>query len=820
MKKFQVFGVRTKEETQREIKHKLLAREAASEGMVLLKNDGILPLKPQRIGLFGGGSRMTVKGGSGSGEVNERHSVSIEEGLKSAGFTFETLYMDRYEKKFNDDIKAWRDEVDKAIEKFNLFTTMKMFNEINNHPKPLPCCTKVLEDEIDKDVDVAIYVLSRQAGEGHDRKYEKGDYLLSDIEIESLKLISSHYKKLILIINSGGPVDLTVLDEVNINALIYIGQPGMEGGNAFADILTGNVNPSGKLTDTWAYKYEDYPSYNTYSHMNGNLDEEEYYEGIYVGYRYFSTFNKKPRFPFGFGLSYTSFETKFLEGNINKETVDLTFSIKNIGNKFKGKEVVQVYVRKPSTKIDCEKFSLASFNKTKLLDVGETQILRLDFNIQSLAIFDSKTHQFMVQEGEYGVYYGNNVEELRPALVIIVKKDIVLEKVLQILDKKLTFEDLTSDREPASYDANLPRLVLDDRSVKTKTHTVYEQAFNTKVKSILSKLKKKEKIMLVVGGGYKLKSYNAVMGAAGRTNTELLSKGIPNIILSDGPAGINVTQATVILKNGAPRFPEDVPEMWKWGWLRKFSFVAKAKPGKGTPSYRFMTAWPSETVQAQTWNTELLKEIGKAIGVEMIESGVSVWLAPGMNIHRNPLCGRNFEYYSEDPLISGKMAASITKGVQSIGGVGVSIKHFCCNNQEDNRYAVSENVSQRALREIYLRGFRIAIEEGKPWTVMSCYNKVDGTYVCNSRELLTNVLRNEWNYDGLVMSDWSAVDKASYAEAINAGNDLIMPGNEQIVKKLKKQDKNGELEEDKLNISTLRVLDLIFKSAVNKDFKK
>ena len=317
---------------------------------------------------------------------------------------------------------------------------------------------------------------------------------------------------------------------------------------------------------------------------------------------------------------------------------------------------------------------------------------------------------------------------------------------------------------------------------------------------------------------YSIRCYNNVMGAAGRTCTKLLKKGIPNIVLADGPAGLNVNQSTTVMPDGTPRYPDGLPKDWQWGWLNKVGPLLKGKPGKGKTVYRYMTAWPSETLLAQSWNTELLEEVGRAIGTEMLEIGVSVWLAPGLNIHRNPLCGRNFEYYSEDPLVSGKMAAAITRGVQSMGGVGVAQKHYCCNNQEDNRTGVSANVSQRALREIYLRAFRIAVTEGKPWTVMSSYNRVNVKYVCNSFDFCTRVLRQEWGFKGLVMSDWNATEQCSYAEAINAGNDLIMPGTSAVAKKLHKDLDTGVLRRDALNLSAGRVLELIFKSDTCKEF--
>ncbi len=820
MAKYQVFGATSPEVSQREKDHWDLARRAASEGFVLLKNDGVLPLAPCPIGLYGTGSRFTVKGGSGSGEVNGRHSVTIEEGLKNAGFTFNTLYMERLEKKFTADINAWKDEVNKAIKCYNIFTTMKMFDEIHRHPKPLPSCTPVREDELDHTTDTAIYVLSRQAGEGQDRDNKKGDYQLSDVEAESLKLLSQNYKKLILIINCGSSVDLSVLDEIRIDAVLFFGQGGMQGGNALADVLTGKRTPCGKLTDTWAMKYDDYPSYNTYSHLKGNVEHEEYYEGIYVGYRYFETFHKKVRFPFGYGLSYTTFDHKADSISLNGTVLTLKASVTNTGKQYSGREILQVYVRKPNGRIDTESIDLVAFGKTKTLNPSESVELTLSFDLHDMSVFDESQASFVLLKGEYGVYLGTSAEEIKPVAVIDLDEEITLERVSLVNNRELTFKDLKSETETREYDSSLPRFKADSSAFTLITHQTYKPQFSDKIKNILSGLGDKEKTMLAVGGAYKLKSYNAVMGAAGRTNTELLNKGIPNIIMSDGPAGLNVTPKVVILKNGAMRFIDEVPEEWQWGWIKKFGFIAKADPKKGRPAYRYMTAWPNETLQAQTWDVSLLEEIGRAVGREMLEIGVSIWLAPGMNIHRNPLCGRNFEYYSEDPLISGKMAAAITKGVQSMGGVGVSVKHFCCNNQEDNRYANSSNVSQRALREVYLRAFHIAVTEGKPWTVMSCYNLVNGTYVCNSRELVTGVLRDEWGFDGLVMSDWSACDKATYYGAINAGNDLIMPGNEQIQKKLLQELKEGKVDRTALDISVSRVLELIFKSEVNKNFNK
>lgn len=770
MKRFQFFGAMSPEESQREKEHRALARRAAAAGIVLLKNDGVLPMQPGKIALYGPGSRMTVKGGAGSGDVHERYSVSIEQGLQNAGFTFpNTLWMDRFEAKYKADVAKWKAGVEESIRGYGPIRTMQMFIKIGEQPMPYPTCAPIQGDELTDETDTAIYVLSRQAGEGYDRRVEKGDYLFSDVEKESLKKLSAHYKKLILVLNCGSVIDLSILDETRIDAVLFYGQAGTEGGNALADILTGKDCPSGRLTDTWAVRYEDYPAADTFGHRNGDLENEEYREGIYVGYRWFEKNGIRPRYPFGYGLSYTTFSKKV--STVSDRAAVVT--VQNTGN-MAGRETVLLFVQKPDGKIDHEKRCLVAFAKTGNLAPGESETITVSFDLEQIAIFDEEKHAFLLEAGSYILYMGN---------------------------------------EPCG------NFSLSEERVYPITRVKHEEMHSGHVSKLLASLTDREKCLLVTGGGYPLRAYNQVMGAAGRTCTSLLKKGVPNIVLSDGPAGLNVVPKVAIQKSGLPGYPDGLPEDWRWGWLKNTEGFLKRFMGKGTPVYRYMTAWPSETVLAQSFDTELMEEVGRSVGREMKEIGVSVWLAPGLNIHRNPLCGRNFEYYSEDPIVSGKMAAAVTRGVQSMGGVGVSIKHFCCNNQEDNRMRVSANVSERALREIYLRGFEIAIKEGKPWTVMSSYNRVNGKYVCNTEELLTNVLRDEWNFKGLVMSDWNATDQCSYAEAIHAGNDLIMPGTKGVAKTLYNDLKAGKLDRAALNRSAVRVLEMIFASETCKDFQ-
>ncbi len=821
MEKFRVYGVATKEETQREKEHKALARKAAAEGMVLLKNDGILPLQPGKIALYGTGARMTVKGGRGSGDVQERHSVSIEEGLLGAGFSFPTAtWMDRFEEKHKLDVDAWRTALDERTKRYSPFKVMDMFIMIGEHPMPLPTCAPVLREDLTTDTDTAVYVLSRQAGEGDDRRVEKGDYLLSDMERDSLRLLSAHYQKLILILNCGGALDLSVLDDadIRIDALLYCGQPGMAGGNAVADVLTGRVTPSGRLTATWARQYADYPCAETFGHRNEDLAQENYEEGIYVGYRWFTATGSKPRFPFGFGLSYTDFSQELLEITADNGAITCRVQVQNTGKKYAGRQVVQLYLAKPSGVYDVEPISLAAFAKTKTLAPQESETLTLSFDLRQQAVFSEAKSAFLLPAGKYGLLLGESSASCTACAVLTLSDEVELETAQAVNAHALCFADYKAAPAATPYDTALPRVALTATDFAQASKAPIAEQCSTKVQALLAKLTPQEKIALVTGGGYAIRCFNNVMGAAGRTATDLLKKGIPNIVLADGPAGLNVNQSTLVMRDGSPRYPDGLPQDWQWGWLKHMGWLMKGNPKKGRQVYRYMTAWPNATLQAQTWDCDLVQEIGVAIGKEMLEIGVSVWLAPGFNIQRNPLCGRNFEYYAEDPLVSGKMAAAITRGVQSAGGVGVSVKHFCCNNQEDNRMEVSANVSQRALREIYLRAYRIAVTEGDPWTVMSSYNRVNGLHTVNSPDLLNRVLREEWGYGGLVMSDWNAAEQCSYAAAINAGNDLIMPGTKDVRKALEQARKDGTLNPDALDRSAARVLTMIFNSATAEGF--
>ncbi len=820
MEKFRIFSSSSPAESQREIEHRALARRAAAEGMVLLKNEGVLPLKERKIALFGAGARMTVRGGSGSGDVRERYSVNIEQGLRNAGYEISNpLWLDRFDQQYHKEKDVWRAGIEHKIKGYGPFRVQKMFDIIHRIPFRFPIGERIREDELTGEARTAIYVVARQAGESNDRRLEKGDFLLADVEYENIKCLAGHYERLLLVINCGGLIDLSRLDDIpNIGAVLFFGQGGTEGGNAFADLVSGKVSPCGKLVDTWGMEYADYPSADTYSYLNGNLDDEDYREGIYIGYRYFDAFDICPRYEFGYGLSYTTFEQQVTEITLDQTKVTLQVTVTNTGHSFAGKEVIQAYLQKPISRLDHEKKSLAAFAKTRLLKPGDQTQISLSFDLRDQASYDSDSASWLLEAGEYGLFVGQSSRNNTLSAIIVLDEDIVTEKAGNISPLKRDFSDLKPSFTPNRYDSTFPRLRVSSDSVECLVHRYQMPAINPspKVQEALARLMNEELAALCVGGGEFGISYNYTPGAAGRTTTSLLKKGIPNINFSDGPAGLNVIPELVITRSGSMRYLNGLPEDWNWGFLKLLAPFLKGKPQQGRAVYQYMTAWPAVTLQAQTWDVELLEEIGQAIGKEMLEIGVTLWLAPGMNIHRNPLCGRNFEYYSEDPLVSGKMAAAVTKGVQSYPGVGVTMKHFCCNNQEDNRERVSANVSERALREIYLRGFRYMVTEAKPWAVMTSYNKVNGVYTPNSHDLLTKVLRNEWGFAGLVMTDWNATgdDKGSHERCPAAGNDLIMPGNKAARKALSTAMQAGRLDPQDVQRSAANVLQVIFSSAV------
>lgn len=779
-----LYGTVSPEPNELELKNRALARKAAAEGFVLLKNEGgALPLKSKKIALYGMGARKTVKGGLGSGSVEERYSVNIEDGLKNAGFEITTQnWLDDYDAEYDSTYQEYHDMVEEKVA--GLTNPMEIIPLAHSFVYRYPSGRTITQADVaESGTDTAVYVLMRQAGEGNDRKLEQGDYTITDTERENLNTVAKAYAHTILIINVGGFIDLGFLDEIDgIDAVVLFMQGGEEGGNALADVLSGRVNFSGKLADTIPMKYEDIPFGDEFSYLNGDLDNEYYKEGIYVGYRCFDSFQKPVRYPFGFGLSYTSFtvETKSVE--LDGTTLRLRVQVANAGT-VAGKEVVQVYLSAPQNARPREYQRLVCFGKTEELAPGASQIVDLSFDLTEGASYDEAAAAWVLDGGTYAVRVGNSSRDTAVAAAVELSRSVAVRLCRNCCVPVDELPDFAPEAVRAwTVPDGVPVLTADPAAFRTEAvdYTEPWPEETAQEKAILDSLTTQEQAWLLQGGALRNPPAGAldIPGAGGKTATALLSKGIRNVVFSDGPAGVNICRKVKVLPDG--RFAAaEVPERYNWGMLAK-GMAAQIARLEGETVYRYATAWPVELLLAQSWNAPLLEEVGAAVAEELRAFGITVWLAPGMNIHRNPLGGRTFEYYSEDPVLTGKMAAALTRGVQSCPGVGVSVKHFCCNNTEDNRNGISANVSERALREIYLKGFEIAVREAQPWTVMSSYNRLNHIYTANRYDLLTDILRCEWGFEGLVMTDWGSTNEKAGApeDCAPAGNDLIMPGSD------------------------------------------
>ena len=828
MKERSYSGVTCNAEREYEKEHRALARRCAAEGMVLLKNDGgILPLREkQRIALYGSGASKTIKGGTGSGDVNERAVISILSGLKNAGLTVTTEeWIASYDVEYETEKNKWKEHIWQQAEEagndmmkfFDIYCNTKFVIPVGAAPKKT-------------DTDTALYVISRVAGEGADRFFAENDYLLSVAEKNRLSEISACYKNIIVILNTGGPMDLSFLEEFpKIQALVYMLQPGMEAGNALADVLLGKITPCGKLTDSLAFSYQDYPGAKTFSHNNGNVESECYEEGIYVGYRYFDSFDKKVRYPFGFGMSYTDFSIQTEDVRLycdeqGKMRIEAAVRVKNEGS-CKGKEVVQVYVSLPVGRLEKEYRRLAAFGKTKELMPGEAQTFALSFPLYALSSYDEGLPGWVLEHGTYGIWVGNSIADAALVAKMQADQDAVFEKTQQICVQQENIKELSLPEKirQERYEAwlamaeehNVKTLFLDTEHIKAETVSYGKEELTPQsVCALVETLSEEQRIALVIGDPKKGQGSNlgaagvTVPGSAGETSDAAKEEGIAGIVLADGPAGLRLNTSYQVEKGEIVAMPFEASI--------EHGFLCRDEAEKkGTTYYQYCTAFPIGTLLAQTWDIDLLERVGAAVGEEMQEFGVTLWLAPGMNLHRNPLCGRNFEYYSEDPLLSGMMAAAMTNGVQSEPGCGTTIKHFACNNQEDNRMHSNSIVSERTLREIYLKGFEIAVKSSQPMAIMTSYNKINGVHSANNYDLCTKAARDEWGFAGIIMTDWTTTNNGqdcTAAGCIRAGNDLIMPGMPMDAESIKTSLKEGTLTQEELEKCVKRLTRLVLLS--------
>ena len=793
----------TNQTSEREVRNAQLSKEAAEEGMVLLENENqALPLaQGSKAALFGTGSYGTIKGGTGSGDVYNRYTISVYDALTSTYNISNMAWWGEYLKTFEEKkAQASEEKKDNDYVKY----TQGRFGGADSF---LAIDQALTQSDMDKakagGVMTAFYTVSRVSGEGADRTIGKGDYELSEVEYNNIKLIAKNFDKCVVLLNVGGVVDTKFFSEIEgVDGLVLMSQAGMEGGNALADILTGKTTPSGKLTDTWAKNYSDYPAATTIGDNDGDNKQEDYKEGIYVGYRYFDTFNITPAYEFGYGKSYTSFDVEPLTVAADENNVSVTVNVTNTGDTYSGKEVVEVYFSAPDGSIEKPYQELAGFAKTDNLAPGESQKLTVTYKTTEMSSYDEAKAAYVMEDGDYIVRVGDSSRNTKVAGVLTLDKDVVTEQLSNQLTLDKNWKDLSkTGKTPYSYKDEAAqikaaaRIALPSAKIKTENNASkidekkvttyltadaakdYKAAENEVVETV-DAVPANTKLIDVYDGKVSMESFvaslddtqlanlangisgastsgdtwgadaNSVTGAAGETSQLYFnSLGIPNTVEADGPAGIRVT--------------------------------AETTDKDGNAVYNYCTAFPIGTLLAQTWNTDLVNRVGKAIGEEMVEIGVTLWLAPGMDIHRDPLCGRNFEYYSEDPALTGYVGSAITAGVQSNKGVGVTIKHYITNNQETNRSAVNTSVSERTLREIYLKGFEMVVKSAQPMAIMSSYNKVNGTYACENFDLLTSVPRGEWGFDGMVMTDWGAGNRAGVDTMMHAGNDLVMPGRTQ-----------------------------------------
>ena len=685
-----------------------LIRRAGAESCVLLKNDGALPLrKGERVAVFGRCQLDWFYAGYGSGgDVHAPYHVDLTEGLRSAGVELEEEVLQAY--------REWTAAPDNQAD-HGWWGHWPM-----NHPE-MPLSADLARRAAET-AGTALAVIGRAAGEDRENTLTKGSYYLTDAERAMLDAVTAAFSRVVVVLNVGSIPDMSWAEAYGdrISAILLVWQGGMESGNAASDVLTGAVDPCGRLSDTIARRYEDYPSS---AHFGGKA-YNDYAEGIYVGYRWFDRHPEQVLYPFGFGLSYTSFslEPAGLERSGGETAARVT--VTNVGGT-SGKEVVQLWCAPPEGRLDKPARVLAAFGKTKTLGPGESETLTLRCDDKCLASFDEGSSRFLLEPGEYRFTAGET-----PVGGFTLEREITVEQCEPLCKSSEELRRRIESRLPPAPAAAAERCTLQDvRQGKAG------------LEAFIARLSDEELEALTRGHGMMGSDLGVAgnAGAFGGVIESLRRKGVPPIVTADGPAGLRLKKYCALL--------------------------------------------PCGTALACTWNTELVEALGRKVGEEMTHYGVDVLLAPGMNLHRNPLCGRNFEYYSEDPLLSGKMAAAMVRGVQSAGKAACP-KHFACNNQETRRNTNDSRVSERALRELYLRNFEIAVKEAAPLVLMTSYNKVNGVWSHYNYDLVTTVLRGEWGYTGCVITDWWMRRARSpefprlrdNAYRVRAQVDVLMPG--------------------------------------------
>ncbi len=791
--------------------HIELAKNAAREGMVLLKNEEqVLPLKAgTRVALFGKATFDYVKGGGGSGDVTCAFVHNIYDGLKK-----------------QDGIEIFEPTADYyrayvADQYANSGLSEGALGQVRPGLMPEPEVPEELLRQAAAYADVAIISISRFSGEGWDRTvpevkqsedgqeydvqrsrmgfvkvvqqlFEKGDFYLSNAEAAMVEAVASNFKKVVVLMNVGGMVDTKWFKEDDrIQSVLMTWQGGMDGGTAAAEVLVGKVSPSGKLTDTYARDLADYPSsYN----FHDSEDYVEYTDDIYVGYRYFETIpgaKEKVVYPFGFGLSYTTFALENAKACEQDGVITVSVDVINTG-KCAGKEVVQVYFGAPQGKLGKPAKQLIGYQKTDLMQPGESRHILISFKVDDMASYDDLgkvcKSAWLLEAGAYKVFVGTDVSSAAEVeYQHIEETDRVTEQLTARMVPTQLKERLCADGTFEPLPTGTPHDPDEDGLVHQK---------HNEMQSIVPATRGRDRVARVWGsytysgktlldvaegratldelvGQFSDKELIEILG--GQANTGVANTfgygnfpeyGIPNVMTADGPAGLRVF------------------------------------PGRGVVA----TAFPCACVLACTWDPEVVESVGAAAALELKENNIGFWLAPALNIHRSPLCGRNFEYYSEDPYLAGKQAGAMVRGIQS-QRVGATIKHFACNNKETNRKNSDSRVSERASREIYLKAFEMIVKEEQPWSLMTSYNIINGWRASEYTDMLTGILREEWGFEGFVMTDWWTLGE-QYKE-VKAGNDIKMATG--FPERMQEALDKGLITREEMETSAKRMLKMLLK---------
>ena len=742
---------------------------AVSGGIVMLKNDGALPLKQGgTAAVFGRIQLHYYKSGTGSGGmVNVSKVIGITDGLLDAGYKLDEQLLNAY--------REWDEQ--------NPFDYGEGWGGEPWSQKEMPLTDELVGGAASR-ADAAIVIIGRTAGEEMDNKLEKGAFLLSDLEEDMLRRVTSAFDKTVVLLNTGGLIDMSFMDRYPVSAVMYVWQGGMVGGAGTAAVLTGEVSPSGKLPDTIAYEISDYPS----DKFFGSGDMDCYGEDIYVGYRYFETFAKdRVRFPFGFGMSYTSFDITASDFKLDGNKVTGSVNVKNTGST-PGREVVQIYCSAPQGKLGKPARVLCGFDKTRALQPGESQTLSFEIPLESVASYDDSgvtghKSAWILEQGGYVFYAGADVRSASEAYSLTLPETVVRQcksalgpltafKRMVNSSGKPEFEDVPLTGEAFPHDhAKLPAEIpqTGDRGIRLADVV---NGKNT-LEEFTAQLTDYDLSCIIRGEGMGSPKVTAGTAAAfGGVSDTLTALGIPCACCDDGPSGMRLDCGT-----------------------KAFSL-------------------PNGTLLASTFDRPLMTELFTFMGLEMHTNQVDCLLGPGMNIHRHPLNGRNFEYFSEDPYLTGEMASAELAGLHSTGAEG-TIKHFCGNNRETRRHFLDSVISERALREIYLRGFEKAVKKGGAKSVMTTYGQVNGVWTAGNYDLVTGILRDDWGFDGFTMTDWwaninrrgKAPDKSDFAAMAMAQNDVYMVTadgaacNDNTLDSLKSGElTRGELQRNAMNI--------------------